>query len=96
MENGFKKSRLRKGISLLPIAENIEDSLKGIWKFPVYFNDCATFKCPTCRGEHTFFRQNKENIKPVQPKKVIAKVHVGDIFDRDPVFPIVDISEFFH
>ena len=70
------------------------DSLKGIWKFPVYFIDCATFKCPTCRDEHTFLHQNKENIKPVRPNKVIAKVHLGDLFDRDPIFPILDINEF--
>ena len=27
-------------------------------------------------------------------KKVIAKLHFGDVFDRNPVYPITDISEF--
>ena len=69
MENWFKKSRLSKGISLMPIVGNVVDSVEGRWKFPAYFDDCSTFKCPTCRVEHTFLQQNKENIKPVQPQK---------------------------
>ena len=94
IETWFKKSRLCGGLSLLPIIENTELAEQGKWKFPVYFQDCATFPCPTCRCEHTFLHQNKGNIK-LQPKQVIAKVHFGDLLDRDPIFPIVDIQEFY-
>jgi hypothetical protein len=29
-----------------------------------------------------------------QPKKIIAKIHVSDDFDSNPVYPITDVSEF--
>ena len=95
IENWFQKTRVGGGISLLPIIEHITEGSKGIWKFPVYYQDRATFPCPTCRSEHTFLHQSREHIKHHQPKKVIAKVHFGDLLDRDPVFPIIDISELY-
>ena len=86
MENWFKKSRLSKGVTLMPTVGNIVDSVEGRWKFPVYFDDCSTFKSPTCHVDHIFLHQNKENIKPVQPKKFVAKVHFSAVFNRNPKF----------
>ena len=30
-----------------------------------------------------------------EPKKVIAKVHFGDVLDRNPVYPVTDIRELY-
>ena len=91
----FKKSRLCGGLSLLPIVEKPGGTLSGEWKFPVYFQNCAVFNCPSCRCEHSFLHQGKIPELREYPQKVIAKVHFGDVFDRDPILPIFDKNEFY-
>jgi len=66
-----------------------------MWTFPVYYNDCVSFNCPVCRIEHTFLHQNKENKEPVQPKRIIAKVYVGDKFGRDAKSQMFKQSELY-
>ena len=59
----------------------------------MYFHDSGVFKCPTCRCEYTLFHsESKAGV--FEPKKVIAKIHFSDLFDRDPVFPVTSMREF--
>ena len=62
-------------------------------KFPVYFTDSGVFKCQTCRCEDVAFHSDSK-FGLFEPKKVIAKLHVDDVIDRNHVCPITDISEF--
>ena len=88
MKDWYCKSQNDNTICLFPVMQTAE-----ILKFPVYFNDSGVFKCPTCRCEYVVFHGDA-GAGDFQPKKVIAKLHFTDVHDRNPVFPITDMSDF--
>ena len=63
-------------------------------KFPVFFYDSGILKCPTCRCEYAPINSAcKSTI--FEPKKVIAKIHFTDSLNRNPVYPITDMRDFY-
>ena len=70
-----------------------------IMRYPVFFNGCGVFTCPICRKEYSFFYPTSSSSTASsqelgQPRKVIAKVHFSDVFDRNPLVPITNIEQF--
>ena len=54
------------------------------------------FTCPICRCEYSFLHPSNSKEEQERPNEVIANVHFGNVFDRDPIFPIFDKAEFYH
>ena len=65
---------------------------KTFWN-PLYVHDSSVFECPTLRCEYDPFH-NESKTGVLEPKECIAKLHVGDLFDRQPGHPITIMQEF--